>query len=54
MSLPIPDWEPLSAEVLADQLGTYDRTRAACALARSPRGVTLFRHADVVKAAQDP
>jgi cytochrome P450 len=44
----------LSPEVLADQLGTYDRQRAACAVARSPRGVTLFRHADVVAAARDP
>lgn len=50
----IPSWEPLSAEALADQLGTYDRQRAACALARSPRGVTLFRHADVVAAAHAP
>jgi cytochrome P450 len=54
MSKPIPAWEPLSPEVLADQLGTYDRMRAACALAESPRGVTLFRHADVVAAARDP
>jgi len=50
----IPLWEPLSGEVLADQRGTYDRMRAACGLARSPRGVTLFRHADVVAAAADP
>jgi cytochrome P450 len=28
--------------------------RAACPLARSPGGVTLFRHADVVAAAADP
>ena len=41
MSKPIPAWEPLSREVLADQLGAYDRMRAACALAQSPRGVTL-------------
>jgi cytochrome P450 len=54
MSKPIPVWEPLSPEVLADQIGTYDRMRAACALAESPRGVTLFRHADVVAAAHDP
>ena len=54
MSMPIPAWEPLSPEVLADQLGTYDRMRTACALAASPRGVTLFRHADVVAAARDP
>lgn len=54
MSKPIPTWEPLSSEVLADQLGTYDRMRSASALAESPRGVTLFRHADVVAAAHDP
>ncbi|HMO49328.1 MAG TPA: cytochrome P450 [Rubrivivax sp.] len=54
MSKPVPAWEPLSAEILADQLGAYDRMRAAGALARSPRGVTLFRHADVAAAARDP
>lgn len=54
MSAPIPPWEPLSEPVLADQRGTYDRMRAACPLAQSPRGVTLFRHADVVAAANDP
>ena len=50
----IPPWEPLSEPVLADQRGTYDRMRAACPVAESPRGVTLFRHADVVAAATDP
>ncbi len=54
VSAPIPRWEPLSEAVLADQRGTYDRMRAACPLAESPRGVTLFRHADVVAAAADP
>ena len=54
MSLEIPAWEPLSPEVLADQRAAYDRQRAACPLARSPRGVTLLRHADVVAAASDP
>lgn len=54
MSVPIPPWEPLSEPVLQDQRGTYDRMRAACPAARSPRGVTLFRHADVVAAALDP
>ena len=54
MSRPIPTWEPFSPEVLADQLGAYDRMRATCPLAESPRGVTLFRHADVVAAATDP
>lgn len=50
----IPPWEPLSEPVLADQRATYDRMRAACPVAESPRGVTLFRHADVVAAAADP
>lgn len=50
----IPAWEPLSDAALADQRGTYDRARRACPVARSPRGVTLFRHADVVAAALDP
>ena len=54
VSPPIPPWEPLSEQVLADQRGTYDRMRAACPVAESPRGVTLFRHADVVAAAADP
>lgn len=50
----IPKWEPLSQEALADQRATYDRMRAACPVARSPRGVTLFRHSDVTAAANDP
>jgi cytochrome P450 len=54
VSVPIPPWEPLSEPVLADQRSTYDRMRAACPVAESPRGVTLFRHADVVAAAGDP
>ena len=54
VSAPIPPWEPLSEPVLADQRRTYDRMRAACAAAESPRGITLFRHADVVAAAADP
>ncbi len=53
MRRPIPTWAPLSQDVLADQLGAYDRMRAACPVAESPRGVTLFRHADVVAAASD-
>src|SRR5215470_15055613 len=54
VSASIPLWEPLSEAALADQRGTYDRMRAACPLAESPRGVTLFRHADVTAAAADP
>ena len=51
---PIPEWEPLSEASLVDQRGTYDQQRATCPVARSPRGVTIFRHADVVTAAADP
>lgn len=54
VNAPIPRWEPLSEPVLADQRGTCDRMRAACPVAESLRGVTLFRHADVVAAAADP
>jgi cytochrome P450 len=50
----IPFWEPLSKAALEDQRATYDRMRAQCPVARSPRGVTFFRHADVVAAAADP
>jgi cytochrome P450 len=50
----IPAWEPLSEAALADQRATFDRMRAACPVARSPRGVTAFRHRDVVAAANDP
>src|SRR5690606_33392375 len=51
---PIPPWEPLAEPILSNQRETYDRMRAQCPVARSPRGVTLFRHADVVAAASDP
>lgn len=54
MSAPIPQWEPLAEPQLVDQRDTYDRMRSACPVARSPRGVTLFRHEDVVAAANDP
>ena len=54
MRASIPRWEPLSEPVIVDQRSAYDRMRAACPLAESPRGVTLFRHADVVAAAADP
>lgn len=49
----IPLWEPLSDEILADQRGQYDNHRRACPVARSPRGVTVFKHADVVAVAAD-
>jgi cytochrome P450 len=54
VSASIPLWEPLSEASLVDQRSTYDRMRAACPLAESPRGVTLFRHADVKAASTDP
>lgn len=54
VSAPIRRWEPLSGPVLADQRAAYDRMRAECPLAESPRGVTLFRHSDVMAAAADP
>jgi hypothetical protein len=54
VSAPIPAWEPLSEAALADQRGTHDRMRAACPLTESPRGVSLFRHADVTVAAIEP
>ena len=44
----------MSDALLRDQRGTYDGMRGACPVAESPRGVTLFRHADVVAAAADP
>ena len=49
----IPDWEPLSPEVLSDQRAHYDERRRGCPVARSPRGVTVFRHADVMAVAHD-
>ena len=54
MSESTPCWEPLSERVLGDQRGTYDRMRSVCPVAKSPHGLSLFRHADVVAAAADP
>lgn len=50
----IPEWEPLSEEVLRDQRRHYDEWRRTARVARSPRGVTVFRHDDVLAVAQDP
>lgn len=50
----IPAWAPLSDAVLADQRAAYDEHRTACPVARGPRGVTVFRHADVMAVATDP
>lgn len=49
----IPPWEPLSSEVLSDQLGTYDRIRRQCPVVRSPRGVSVMRHEDALGVARD-
>ncbi|MCC7483596.1 MAG: cytochrome P450 [Burkholderiales bacterium] len=54
MSDSIPGREPLSEPALSDERRTRDTRRAACPVARSPAGVTLLRHADVVAAAADP
>jgi len=54
VSASIPPWNPLSDALRADPRRSYDRQRAACPLARSAGGVTLFRHADVVATAMDP
>lgn len=49
------DWDPASGEAIDDQRGAYDRTRERCPVARDGSGTwTLFRHADVVRAALDP
>lgn len=50
----IPDWEPLDDAAQADQVRMYDAYREDTPLARSPRGVTVFRHEDVVAVAADP
>jgi cytochrome P450 len=49
------DWDPASADVIADQRAAYDEMRERCPVARDGSGTwTLFRHADVVHAALDP
>ncbi len=49
------DWDPASPDVVADQRVAYDRLRAACPVAHDGADTwTLFRHADVVAAANDP
>ncbi len=49
------DWNPASPDVIADQRAAYDEIRERCPVARDASGAwTLFRHADVVRAAMDP
>ncbi|MGB3815015.1 MAG: cytochrome P450 [Shinella sp.] len=48
------DWDPRSPEVLADQIGAYDRMRKACPVAHSDYlGWSLFRHGDVLQVLGD-
>jgi cytochrome P450 len=50
----IPDWDPRSAGVLADQLHAYDAMRQHCPIAWSDYlHWTLFRHADVLQVLRD-
>lgn len=49
------DWDPRSAQVLDDQIGSYDEMRQRCPVARSRYGyVSLFKHADVRRVLLDP
>jgi cytochrome P450 len=52
---PTPDWDPLSEEVLRDQVAAYDTMREQCPVAYSELlGWSLFRHQDVLAALHDP
>ncbi len=49
-----PEWDPRSLEVLADQIGAYDRMRETCPVAYSDYlGWSLFRHQDVLQVLGD-
>lgn len=49
------DWDPASADVLDDQIGTYDELRRRCPVARSElMGWSLFRHGDIARVIADP
>jgi cytochrome P450 len=51
----VPQWDPRSDDVLADQIGAYDAMRQRCPVARSDYlQASLFRHADVVRVLHDP
>lgn len=48
------DWDPRTAEVLANQVAAYDQMRKHCPVARSRHGyVSLFRHADILRVLLD-
>jgi cytochrome P450 len=52
---PTPDWNPLSEDVLRDQVAAYDAMREQCPVAYSDLlGWSLFRHEDVLLALLDP
>lgn len=49
-----PDWDPRSAQVLADQISAYDEMRRRCPVAYSEYlHWSLFRHADVMHVLND-
>ena len=49
------DWDPRSAEVLADPLAAYDRMRRRCPVAHSDYlHYSVFRHADILHILADP
>ncbi len=48
------DWDPRSADVLADQIAVYDQMRATCPVAHDANGQwSVFRHDDVVRILRD-
>ncbi len=50
----LPDWDPRSDQVLADQIKAYDKMRHHCPVAYSDYlGWSLFHHEDVVRALED-
>lgn len=49
------DWDPRSPEVLANPIRAYDAMRQRCPVAYSDYlGVSIFRHADVMRVLMDP
>jgi cytochrome P450 len=49
------DWDPRSADAVEDQIATFDRLRRTCPVAYSDSlQWSVFRHADVVRALDDP
>ncbi|WP_313499840.1 hypothetical protein [Stutzerimonas nitrititolerans] len=51
---PKSDWDPRSADVLADQIAAYDALRARCPVAYSDYlQWSLLRHADVMQVLLD-